>query len=76
MDREAAAGRALANDHVVRIFDYVGVGEQTFLVMEGFYGGNLSHQAMLGRLPLSITEAASYAAPYCAGVGLHARTRR
>lgn len=61
-DREARTLAALANDHIVRIFDYVGTGEQTFLVMEYVDGGNLA-QATLGRLPLPVSAAASYAAP-------------
>jgi beta-lactam-binding protein with PASTA domain len=61
-DREARTLAGLANDHIVRVFDYVGSGEQTFLVMEYVDGGNLA-QATLGRLPLSISETAAYAAP-------------
>ena len=57
-DREARTLAALANDHIVRIFDYVGTGEQAFLVMEYVEGGNLA-QATLGRLPLSTAAAAS-----------------
>ncbi|HST16349.1 MAG TPA: protein kinase [Gaiellaceae bacterium] len=61
-EREARTLAALANDHIVRIFDYVGAGEQAFLVMEYVDGGNLA-QATRGRLPLSFSEAARYAAP-------------
>jgi len=61
-EREARTLAALANDHIVRIFDYVGAGEQTFLVMEYVDGGNLA-QVTRSRLPLSFSEAALYAVP-------------
>jgi len=61
-DREARTLAGLSSDHIVRVFDYVGTGEQSFLVMEYVDGGNLA-QATFGRLPLSVPEAAAYTAP-------------
>jgi len=61
-DREARTLAGLSSDHIVRVFDYVGTGEQSFLVMEYVDGGNLA-QATFGRLPLSVAEAAAYTSP-------------
>jgi serine/threonine protein kinase len=61
-DREARTLAGLANDHIVRVYDYVDAGEQVFLVMEYVDGGNLA-EATFGRLPLTFPEAAAYAAP-------------
>ncbi len=61
-DREARTLASLSNDHIVRVFDYVDAGEKAFLVMEFVDGGNLA-EATSGRLPLTVAEAANYAAP-------------
>jgi serine/threonine protein kinase/beta-lactam-binding protein with PASTA domain len=61
-DREARTLAGLANDHIVRIYDYVDDGDQAFLVMEFVDGGNLA-ETTFGRLPLSFAEAAAYTAP-------------
>ena len=66
-EREARMLAGLANDHIVRVFDYVDDGEQAFLVMEFVDGGNLA-EATFGRLPLSAAEAAGYAAPVAAAL--------
>src|SRR4051812_20722215 len=60
--REARALAALAHEHIVRIYDYVSDGEQSFLVMEYVAGHNLS-QATRGRLPLPLGEVAAYVRP-------------
>ena len=60
--REARALAALAHEHIVRIYDYVSIDEQSFLVMEYVAGDNLA-QATRGRLPLAIDEAAAYLRP-------------
>jgi eukaryotic-like serine/threonine-protein kinase len=61
-EREARTLAALSSDYIVRVYDYVDVGEQAFLVMEYVDGGNLA-EATFGRLPLPVAEAAAYAAP-------------
>jgi len=65
--REARTLAALAHEHIVRVYDYVSSGEQSFLVMEYVDGGNLA-QATRGRLPLSAGEAAAYAQPVAAAL--------
>src|SRR5690242_21454715 len=55
-DREARTLAGLANDHIVRVYDYVDTGEQVFLVMEYVEGGNLA-RASAGRHPLGLSEA-------------------
>ena len=63
-DREARTLAALANDHIVRVFDYVDAGDRSFLVMEFVHGCNLA-DATVGRLPLAWNEVAAYAQPVC-----------
>lgn len=65
--REARTLAALSNDHVVRVYDYLEAGEEAFLVMEFVEGSNLA-DATFDRLPLSWSEAASYAGPVCAAL--------
>jgi serine/threonine-protein kinase len=60
--REARALAALADERIVRIFDYVSSEEQAFLVMEYVAGDNLA-QATRGRLPLPTAQAAAYLQP-------------
>src|SRR6476646_8262238 len=60
--REARALAALAHEHIVRIYDYVSDGDQSFLVMEYVAGVNLS-QATRGRLPLRLDDVAAYVKP-------------
>ncbi|HEY1368971.1 MAG TPA: protein kinase [Gaiellaceae bacterium] len=72
-DREARTLAALSNDHIVRVYDYVDTGEQVFLVMEYVDGGNLA-ATTFGRLPLTVAEAAAYAAPVARALAYaHAR---
>ena len=61
-EREARTLAGLANEHIVRVHDYVDDGEQAFLVMEYVDGRNLA-DTTFARLPLSVGEAAWYAAP-------------
>src|SRR5512132_3589459 len=71
--REARALAALAQEHIVRIYDYVSHGEQAFLVMEYVAGGNLA-QATRKRLPLTLPEAATYVQPVARALAYaHAR---
>jgi eukaryotic-like serine/threonine-protein kinase len=71
--REARALAALAHEHIVRIYDYVGSDEQSFLVMEYIAGGNLA-QVTRGQLPLTIGEAATYMKPVARALAYaHAR---
>lgn len=60
--REARALAALAHEHIVRIYDYVSDGDQSFLVMEYIAGSNLA-QATRGRLPLTLDDVAAYVRP-------------
>jgi serine/threonine-protein kinase len=60
--REARALAALADERIVRIYDYVSSEEQAFLVMEYVAGENLA-QVTRGRLPLPTAEAAAYLRP-------------
>lgn len=66
--REARTLAGLANEHIVRVYDYVDVGELSFLVMEFIDGPNLAAET-LARLPLPLGEAAAYLAPVAAGLG-------
>ena len=61
-EREARTLAGLANEHIVRVHDFVDDGEQAFLVMEFVDGRNLA-DATFGRLPLDVGEAAWYAEP-------------
>ena len=61
-EREARTLAGLANEHIVRVHDYVDDGEQAFLVMEYVDGRNLA-DTTFARLPLDVGEAAWYAAP-------------
>lgn len=65
--REARMLAGLANDHIVRVHDFVDDGEQTFLVMEYVAGDNLA-DATFARLPLRPEEAAWYVAPVAAAL--------
>src|SRR5215468_11704975 len=60
-EREARTLAGLASEHIVRVYDYVDMGAQAFLVMEYVDGGNLA-EATFGRLPLDVGEAAWYGA--------------
>ena len=60
-EREARTLAGLANEHIVRVHDYVDDGEQAFLVMEYVDGRNLA-DTTFARLPLDVGEAAWYAA--------------
>ena len=60
-EREAKTLAGLANEHIVRVHDYVDDGEQAFLVMEYVDGRNLA-DTTFARLPLDVGEAAWYAA--------------
>jgi predicted Ser/Thr protein kinase len=62
--REARTLAALSSDHIVRVHDYVEAGADAFLVMEFIDGFSLA-AATFHRLPLSWTEAATYAAAVC-----------
>jgi serine/threonine-protein kinase len=66
--REARTLAGLANEHIVRVYDYVDVGQQSFLVMEYIEGSNLAAEILV-RLPLPLAEAASYLAPVASGLG-------
>ena len=66
--REARTLAGLANEHIVRVYDYVDVEEQSFLVMEYIEGGNLAGETG-ARLPLSVGDAAAYLAPVAEGLG-------
>jgi serine/threonine-protein kinase len=66
--REARTLAGLTNEHIVRVYDYVDVGPQSFLVMEFIEGGNLAAE-IFARLPLSLSEAAAYLAPVADGLG-------
>jgi eukaryotic-like serine/threonine-protein kinase len=71
--REARALAALASDRIVRIYDYVSSGDDSFLVMEYVAGENLA-QATRGRLPLEPGEAAAYMQPVAQALAYaHAR---
>jgi eukaryotic-like serine/threonine-protein kinase len=71
--REARALAALAHERIVRIYDYVSSGEESFLVMEYVTGENLA-QATRGRLPLEPAEAAAYMQPVAEALAYaHAR---
>jgi len=71
--REARALAALASDRIVRIYDYVSSGDDSFLVMEYVAGENLA-QATRGRLPLEPGEAAAYMQPVAEALAYaHAR---
>ena len=61
-EREARTLAGLANEHIVRVHDFVDDGEQAFLVMEFVDGRNLA-DTTFGRLPLDVGEAAWYAEP-------------
>ena len=61
-EREARTLAGLANEHIVRVHDYVDDGAQAFLVMEYVDGRNLA-DTTFARLPLGVGEAAWYAAP-------------
>ena len=61
-EREARTLAGLANEHIVRVHDYVDDGEQAFLVMEYVDGRNLA-DTTFAHLPLDVGEAAWYAAP-------------
>jgi eukaryotic-like serine/threonine-protein kinase len=61
-EREARTLAGLANEHIVRVHDYVDDGQQAFLVMEYVDGPNLAEMTF-AHLPLSVGEAAWYAAP-------------
>ena len=61
-EREARTLAGLANEHIVRVHDYVDDGEQAFLVMEFVDGRNLA-DTTFARLPLDVGEAAWYAEP-------------
>jgi serine/threonine-protein kinase len=65
--REARTLAGLANEHIVRVYDYVDVGERSFLVMEYIEGGNLAAESF-ARLPLPLGEAAAYLAPVAGGL--------
>jgi serine/threonine-protein kinase len=59
--REARTLAALANAHIVRVYDYVEAAGQAFLVMEYVDGANLA-ETSFGELPLSFAAAAGYGA--------------
>ncbi len=61
-NREARTLAGLANEHIVRVYDYVEDGEQSFLVMEYVAGPSLA-EATLEKLPLPPGVAAWYAKP-------------
>jgi eukaryotic-like serine/threonine-protein kinase len=61
-EREARTLAGLANEHIVRVHDYVDDGAQAFLVMEYVDGRNLA-DTTFARLPLDVGEAAWYLAP-------------
>ena len=61
-EREARTLAGLANEHIVRVHDYVDDAAQSFLVMEYVDGRNLA-DTTFARLPLEVGEAAWYAAP-------------
>ena len=65
--REARTLAALTHENIVRVYDYVSHGEQSFLVMEYIDGGNLA-QTTRKRLPLSTGEAAAYTQPVAAAL--------
>ena len=71
-EREARTLAGLANEHIVRVHDYVDDGVQAFLVMEYVDGRNLA-DTTFARLPLDVGEAAWYAACSRRGAGLRAR---
>ena len=72
-EREARTLAGLANEHIVRVHDYVDDGAQAFLVMEYVDGRNLA-DATFARLPLDVGEAAWYAAPVAEALAYaHAR---
>ena len=60
--REARTLAGLANEHIVRVHDFIDDGEQSFLVMEYIHGDSLANNTF-ARLPISVGEAASYVAP-------------
>ena len=71
-EREARTLAGLANEHIVRVHDYVDDGERAFLVMEFVDGRNLA-DTTFPRLPLEVwSEAAWYAEPVCEGTRLRA----
>ena len=61
-EREARTLAGLANEHIVRVYDYVDDGAQAFLVMEYVDGRSLA-DTTFARLPLTVGEAAWFAAP-------------
>ncbi len=61
-NREARTLAQLANEHIVRIYDYVDDGERSFLVMEYVAGPSLA-DATFDRVPLPPGEAAWYTRP-------------
>lgn len=65
--REARTLAGLSNEHIVRVYDYVDVGLQSFLVMEYIEGVDLAAETF-ARLPLSLDEAAAYLAPVAEGL--------
>ena len=71
--REARALAALADERIVRIYDYVSSDEQSFLVMEYIAGENLA-QATRSRLPIDPGEAAAYLQPVAQALA-YAHTR-
>jgi serine/threonine-protein kinase len=66
--REARTLARLANEHIVRVYDYVDAGQQSFLVMEYIEGDNLAAETF-AQLPLPLGEAAAYLAPVAEGLG-------
>jgi eukaryotic-like serine/threonine-protein kinase len=65
--REARTLASLGHQNIVRVYDYVSNGDESFLVMEYVDGGNLA-QATRARLPLEAGEAAAYAQPVAAAL--------
>ena len=65
--REARTLAGLGNEHIVRVYDYVDVGRQSFLVMEFIEGCNLA-VATAAELPLPLEEAAACLAPVAEGL--------
>ena len=71
--REARTLAGLANEHIVRIHDFVDEEEQPFLVMEYVDGRNLA-DTTFSHLPLDIGEAAWHLAPVAEALAYaHAR---
>ena len=71
--REARTLAGLANEHIVRIHDFIDDEEQPFLVMEYVDGRNLA-DTTFSQLPLDIGEAARHMAPVAEALAYaHAR---